>query len=221
MPLFLAILFLWLSASTAGAHVGFENHTEVRLFSNEMRIVVRTSLPFAWALLGERAPAMADEAGQAIARPILSEAAGGLFRVSAGGKPLSPLRTDCLFEVEKDVAFILSFEPPKQWPVVMEATFLPMLTSVDHGTLAVYDYTASRFSRDLEPLLRATLDSRNPSVSFSLQAPAATPAVIAPPASAVAAPPRRGRQWIGVSGLLLAVAAIGILVRRRWRSDDG
>ncbi|NQX01296.1 hypothetical protein HQ447_11620 [bacterium] len=210
------IMFGWLAVGTAGAHLGLENTTEVRIFSNEMRLIVRTSIPFAWALLRERAPASADEAGQAIARPLLIEAAPGLFTVTAGGELLTPLKTDCLFEVEKDVAFILTFERPRQWPVVLEARFLPLLTSVDTGTITVYDYTASRFSRDLEPLLRATLDTRNPSVSFRLPAAAVSPAVVATPN-----PPRpHGRAWIGICLLLSAVAAIGFLVWRRWRGID-
>lgn len=62
------LLFLLVSAE---AHLGNENNTEVRVYPDSMRVVVRTSVRFAWALLVENAPAMADEVGQGIARPQL------------------------------------------------------------------------------------------------------------------------------------------------------
>lgn len=216
---------LWVaSVCAAGAHTGFENNTEVRIFSNEMRIVFRTSHPFAWALLGEHAPPMADEAGQAVARPFLIEAARGLFKVTAGGIPLPMVRTDCFFEVENDVALVLCFERPRQWPVVMEAKFMNLLTSMDTGSITVYDYTASRFIRDLKPIVQATLDQRNSSISFSLETPAMKPE--AHPGPLVASDPEsekeggtHHREWLII--LVLAVGVTGHFVLRRWRCFKG
>lgn len=111
----LFILLLVLAAVIpVGAHLGNENNTEVRVYSDKLRVVLRTSIPFAWNVLGEGAPAVADEAGQVIAKPLLIAAAPGLISVTAGGKPLTASQVDCMFEVEKDVAFILNFERPTE-----------------------------------------------------------------------------------------------------------
>ncbi|OYV05186.1 MAG: hypothetical protein CFE26_12935, partial [Verrucomicrobiales bacterium VVV1] len=73
---------LLLTAGSASAHLGNENNTEVRVYSDRMQVVVRTSIPFAWTVLGERAPAVADETGRVVARPLLIAAAPGLFQVT-------------------------------------------------------------------------------------------------------------------------------------------
>ena len=83
-------MMLLMLGGVAHAHLGNENNTEVRIYADRMQVVTRTSIPFAWRLLGDRAPAAVDEAGKDAARPLLVNEAPGLFTVTAGGKPLSP-----------------------------------------------------------------------------------------------------------------------------------
>jgi hypothetical protein len=201
-------------SSTAGAHLGNENNTEIRVHADSMRLVLRTSIPFAWSLLGENAPAMADEAGQAAARPGLLAAAPALVTVTAAGKPMNPTQVDCVFEVPDDVAFIFHFKRPADWPVGVKMEFFDRLGSLETGTIAVFDYTASRFARDVEPFARKTLDRNHPLFSFTLvQPPVATAPVPPPPLRQPAA-----KRWI-VAALFLAVsvAGIGWLAVRRLR----
>ena len=215
-----SLLLVWVSVIAAEAHLGNENNTEVRVYSDTMRVVIRTSIPFAWSLLGDGAPAMADEAGQAVGRPRLIEAAPGLITVTAGGKPMIPHKVDCVFEVEKDVAFVLNFERPVEWPVVVEARFFGRLSSLDTGTIRVFDYTASRFSRDLEPIANAVIDQLRPSLSFTLAAaasPQPAPAAVAATPAAVGNPAGVSRKTVGISFLLLAAGLIGFLAIRRLR----
>lgn len=208
------LVVLLLLLVPAEAHLGNENNTEVRIYSDSMRVVIRTSVRFAWTLLGENAPALADEAGQAIVRPQLIAAAPELISVTAGGKALVPTQVDCVFEVEKDVAFVLNFDRPAAWPVVVVAKFFDRFSSLDTGTIRVFDYTASRFSRDLEPIAQAVIDPRSPSLSFSL---AAAVSPIASPASIVKPTPRVSMEFLGISFLLLAAGLIGFLTHRRLR----
>ena len=210
--LFMLLLVL-ASVIPVGAHLGNENNTEIRIFSDRMRVVIRTSIPFAWTLLGNQAPPMADEAGQASAKPRLISAAPGLIRVTSGGKPLEPTETDCIFEVGNDVAFILNFNRPGQWPVVVEATYFDRFTSLDTGMISVFDYTASRFTRDLKPIAEKVISQGDPSLSFSLTIPAAAERETAsPPAPAPVLPPNppqpRRIIWLivlaGLAGVWIA-----------------
>ena len=209
---YLVVLLLLLVP--AKAHLGNENNTEVRIYSDSMRVVIRTSTLFAWTLLGENAPAMADDADQAIVRPRLIAAAPELITVTAAGKLLVPTKVDCVFEVEKDVAFVLNFERPTEWPVVVVANFFDRFSSLDTGTISVFDYTASRFSRDLEPIAQAVIDQRSPSLSFSLGA-AVSPA--AAPIAGVKPTTEFSMKLLGISLLLLAAGLIGFLTHRLLR----
>lgn len=218
----ISLLLVWVSVIAAEAHLGNENNTEVRVYSDTMRVVIRTSIPFAWNLLGDGAPAMADEAGQAIVRPRLIAAAPGLITVTAGGKPMIPRKVDCVFEVEKDVAFVLNFDRPAAWPVVVEARFFDRLTSLDSGTIRVFDHTASRFTRDLEPVAGGVIGQRAPSLSFTLGAadrPAPTREAVPPTPAAVARPTAGiSKKVLAVVISLLAAGWVGFLTCRRWRS---
>jgi hypothetical protein len=215
------LLLILVPVLAAEGHVGNENNTEVRVYADSMRVVMRTSIRFAWTLLGERAPAMADEAGQAIARPMLTAVTPNLISVTAGGKPLSPIQVDCVFEVEKDVAFILNFERPAAWPVVVEARFFDRFSSLDTGTISVFDYTASRFCRDLEPIAKGTIDQRTPALSFALAAvvkPAPAPEAVAPIQASAATPVAGTSRKILATIVSLSLAGlVGFLACRRWR----
>jgi hypothetical protein len=213
MRVFIAAVILLGSIRTAEAHVGNENNTEIRVYADSMRMVLRTSIPLAWSLLGGNAPAMADEAGQAVAKPLLIAAAPALVTVTAGGIPMVPTQVDCQFEVQNDVAFILNFKRPAAWPVEVKMEFFQRLGNLETGTVAVFDYTASRFLRDVEPLAQKVLDRNNPSLSFNL----APPPVVAA-AKQVAPPPQEpvGTRQIMVLLLLLAgTGGVGFLAYRR------
>jgi hypothetical protein len=210
----LLTIFILASAVPANAHLGNENNTEIRVFADSMRIILRTSIPFAWSLLGADAPPMADEAGQAVAKPLLIAAAPGLITVTAGGNPLTPAQTDCMFEVQDDVAFIYNFKRPVDWPVVVKIEFFTRLGNLETGTIAAYDYSASRFARDVEPLARKTIDRDSPSLSFTLVPPpvAATPQ---PQPTPTPRPPGGSWKIAGILFLLTGVATVAGLVFRR------
>lgn len=214
MRVFFSAVILWVSISTAGGHIGNENNTEIRVYADSMRVVLRTSLPFAWMQLGGNAPAMADEAGQAVAKPLLTAAAPDLLTITAGGKPMSPTLVDCLFEVQNDVAFILNFKRPDEWPVVVRMEFFNRLANLDAGTISVFDYTASRFARDVEPLAQKMVDQDDPSLSFTLGvAPvAAEPETLTPPRRQ----PTGNKRHIVISFLLVGMAGVAALVF--WKS---
>jgi hypothetical protein len=186
--LFPALLLL--SGGLAHAHGGYETETEVRIYPDRMRIVTRASLPFAWRILGDNAPDAADEAGQAAAKPLLAKMAATLFKITAGGKPLSPTKADCVFEksdLHDDAAFVLEFARPTASPVAVRATFFPLLGELDTGIIAVFDQTAAPFQRDIEPLLDKSISRQSPGIGFDLggpkeASPEATPSPTALPA---------------------------------------
>lgn len=223
--LLVILLLLLVSPFSARAHVGKENDTEVRVFSNGMRMVVRTSMSFAWNLLGERAPMMADEAGQAVARPMLIAKAPELVSVRAGGKPVTPSQADCAFEVDRGVAFILTFERPAEWPVEVEAHFFNGPNSLEMGSIRVFDYSASPFGRDFEPIAEKAISGGDPVLVFSLgenRAPAPEKLAVAPvpalPAAAVGNSAVKGKVVGALVVLICSAVGVGILVRRRLGS---
>lgn len=207
-----------LTGGLAHAHGGYENETEVQLYPDRMRIVTRTSIPFAWKILGDRAPATADEAGKATAKPLLAAAAASLFEVTAGGKPLTPAKTDCVFELHDlhdHAAFVLYFAPPATSPVTVKATFFPLLGELDNGTVSVFDHTTDPLRRDIEPLVKKAFSLQSPSVTFDLglpkEAAPATPPAPAPaptPAAPVAAAPTRPFPLPIAVAIALLLAAI-------------
>ena len=96
--------------------------------------------------------------------------------------------------------------------------------SLDTGTIHAFDYTASRFSRDLEPIAKGVIDQRSPSLSFTLAAAGlgAGPKAVAPTPAAAAAPTAgTSRKTLGISILLVAAGVIGFLAVRRWRGIGG
>jgi hypothetical protein len=215
MRVFLAAVVPWFLAGNAIAHIGNENSTEVRVHADSMRVVLRTSIPFAWSLLGENAPAMADEAGQAVALPQLIAAAPSLLIVTAAGNPMTPTFVNCMFELQEDVAFIYNFKRPTEWPVEVKIGFFNRLGDLDTGTIAVFDYMASRFARDVEPLAQKSVDRNNPSLSFTLVSPPVAAAPAPPPQPAPPGKSLEFRQIMVVSFLLIGLAGVGLLAYRR------
>ena len=178
---------------TASGHTGFENQTEARIYQDRMEMVVRTSFALAWKILGERAPAAADEAGQAIARPLLVAEAAGLFDVTAGGVALMPTAKDCIFELNRDVAFKLTYERPAKWPLVLKARFFNLLGPLDSGSVSVFDQTAAPYQRDIEPFAGKVIQAGDPSLSVTPGPAAVAENPAAPPA---AEPPSFGRFFL-------------------------
>lgn len=150
------------------AHLGHDNRVDVRVFKDRMRLVFRTSLPYAWSVLGDRAPVMADDAGKAVAAPLLAAVSPSLFTVMQGGEAMTPVKADGLFEPDDHVAFVLNFKRPDHWPVTVEANFFPPDEQLDATTIAVFDQTTSPFATDRVPVLNQAIEVRNPVVSFSL-----------------------------------------------------
>lgn len=127
---------------------------------------------------------------------------------------MDPTQVDCVFEVPNDVAFIYNFKRPAAWPVEVKMEFFDRLSSLETGTIAVFDYTASRFARDVEPFARKTLDRNHPSFSFA----PVQPPVAATPAPSQAPQQPAAKRWIAAALFLtISVAGIGWLGVRRLR----
>ncbi|RYD17114.1 MAG: hypothetical protein EOP88_28285 [Verrucomicrobiaceae bacterium] len=127
-----------------------------------------------------------------------------------------PTRTDCVFELHDDVAFILVFPRPATWPVTIKAGFVPLLGEMDRGTASLYDHTNAGYKRDMEPLVVRSISRRHPTASFSLE----TPALEKTSATAPAVEKARRRVWlipviIGVMALLLP------RIFRKWNQQPG
>jgi hydrogenase/urease accessory protein HupE len=182
------LLVVSLLAGKAAAHTGFENTTEIRVFPDRMRMVVRISYAFAWKMLGERAPATMDAAGQALAQPLLLERASGFFDLSAGGVPLAHKTSKCLFELNDDVAFVLTYDRPKAWPLVAEARFFHLLGSLDSGTISVFDESTGRPDADIEPVAGKVLFSNDTVFSYAPAAVNPVAGEVVPPAPALERP---------------------------------
>jgi len=210
-----------LTGGLAHAHGGYENETEVQLYPDRMRIVTRTSIPFAWKILGDRAPATADEAGQATAKPLLAAAAASLFEVTAGGQKITPTKTDCVFEIHDlhdHAAFVLYFPPPTASPITVKATFFPLLGELDNGTVSVFDHTADPLRRDIEPLQKKALSLQSPAITFDLGPPKeASPAPPAAPLPAPAPPTPVATTPARPFPLPIIVAIAFLIVGVIWR----
>lgn len=201
------------------AHSGHGSDVQVRVFDDAMRVVIRTSIPLAWARLGSQAPAMADDAGRAAAVPLLVAAASEMISVTAGGKPVLPLETKSVFEIDDHVAFVLVFARPSEWPVELNARFVNTLDDLDTGTITVYDHSGARFARDLEPLARKSVDASDPRLAFSLtprERAMAPTAELTPPASAVPDPPTHSNFGFR-AGVALLIVLTGAIVCVFWR----
>jgi hydrogenase/urease accessory protein HupE len=162
----ISLLLFLASGGFASAHTGFENETEVRLFSDRMEVNVRTTYAFAWKLLGSRAPAGIDDDGQGIAGPLLAAKAPNLFETTSGGEPLPHRSADCVFELDQHVVFLLTYDRPPKWPLVMRANFFDSLDPLSTGTLKLFDQTDAPYQRDTEPLAGRILYQSSPVFSF-------------------------------------------------------
>lgn len=154
----LFVLFVVQTWTTAWAHDGLENETEIRVRKDRIDITLRTSMLFAWKLLGDKAPAGAGQASQEVARPLLREKAGNLISLTVGGEVLKPRRADCVFELDEHAAFLLVFDmPPGEPEIRFRAAFFELLGGVDEGAFRLVDLTRDATTRDAEPLARKRL----------------------------------------------------------------
>ncbi len=175
-----------------------------------MRLVFRTSLPFAWTLLGDKAPLMADEAGRAVVVPLLENAAPSLFAVSQDGELMIPLKVEAMFEPDDHFAFVLNFQRPVKWPVLVKASPAAIADQLDATTIAVFDLTASPFARDIEPILKQEMRRERPSISFDLTGKTSAPASVAGETVPVLEPSRRRSLGWLVSSAIATVLVLGV-----------
>ncbi len=162
------IVTLFCATGALSAHNGFESSTEVRVFSNRMQVVVRTSYALAWRILGDQAPAGYGEAAQTLAKPLLEAAAPDLLEITTAGTVMKPGAARCQFELNKDVALVLTYERPPQWPMVVKVRFLTLLGSLDSGTISVFDQSDGNLSGDVEPAAGKVLFASDSSLSVDL-----------------------------------------------------
>ena len=149
------------------AHDGLETETEIRVRKDRIEITVRSSLVFAWKLLGEKAPADTGEASLGKAREELKKDAGKLVEMTAAGTPLKPRSVDCLFELEQHAAFLYVFEtPPGNPEIAFKACFLKTVSDMEEGTFRLIDLTRDPRRRDVEPLARKRLHRVDDSFTF-------------------------------------------------------
>lgn len=211
----LSFLLLFLAAGSAQAHLGYENETEVRIHADRMRVVARTSYKFAATILGDRAPAAFDAEGQQAVKPLLVEVAPGLFDFTAGGVAMKATSSDCVFEPHDRVAFVLSYERPKAWPLLITARFFPRLASLESGSIQVFDQTDKPFGREVQPIASKRISADSPSLRLdSLDGRVAS---IPPPVAPVAQEAKMPSSWTA----WWPIALIPLLLPLgywRWRS---
>ena len=159
-----------LMTGTCRAHDGLETETEIRVRKDRIEITVRSSLVFAWKLLGERAPSDTSEASLEKARAELKKDAGKLVEMTAAGTPLKPRSVDCLFELEQHAAFLYVFEtPPGNPEIAFKACFLKTVSDMEEGTFRLIDLTRDPRRRDVEPLASKRLQRVDDSFAFVIK----------------------------------------------------
>lgn len=184
---------LFLAGNTSAlAHDGLENETEVRVLKDRIEVTVRSSLLFAWKLLGKDAPRDAGEASREKAKPRLKELAAGLVGMTSAGNTLKLRSADCVFELDEHAAFMLVYEMPAGSPEIQfKAAFFKILGGLEEGSFRLLDLTLDPLKRDAEPLARKRLHRADDSFAFACTAQGvrvgvAKPAPASPPAKAPA-----------------------------------
>lgn len=163
----LVLLLALLPCSVSRAHDGLENETEIRVRKDRVEVTLRSSLVFAWKLLGEKAPPDLSEASLEKARAALKESAKDLIEMTSGTSPLKLRSFDCVFELEQHVAFTYVFEPPAGNPEIrFKARFLKSMGELEEGTFRLIDLTRDPRRRDVEPLARKRLHRVDDSFAF-------------------------------------------------------
>jgi len=167
-------------AGSVHAHTGYENETDVRIFTDRMEVNLRATLGFAWKVLGKRAPSDADEAGQQTANPIMKEMAPGLFEVTANGNVMDAKSATCMFEVDQHVFCRLVFERPHSWPLVLKANYFDLFDPLTYGTVRIFDQTDAPYSHEIESVAEGKIFRSNPTFTYDPTPPAQVPEVVTP-----------------------------------------
>lgn len=152
----------------ASAHVGLDNSTEIRVFPDKMVVTVRMTPVLSWMILGDQAPDSDDDAAKEATRPLLIREAERLMEVTSGGAAWPLKGRDVVFEEEGDVAFLLEYDRPRQWPVKVRASFFRVLGELDSGTMEAYDQTSEASGEDPDPVAQKVIVTEDPGLSFSL-----------------------------------------------------
>ena len=156
-----------LMAGICRAHDGLENETEIRVRKDRIEVTLRSSLVFAWKLLGEEAPPDVGEASLEKARAALKESGKDLIEMTSGSSPLKLRSLDCQFELEQHVAFTFVFDVPAGNPEIrFKARFLKHMGELEEGTFRLIDLTRDPRRRDVEPLARKRLHRVDDSFAF-------------------------------------------------------
>lgn len=164
---FIALVSL-LVITSLSAHDGLENETEVRVHKDRIEVTVRSSLLFAWKLLGKDAPADTSAASLEKARPKLVKIAPDLVALASHDQPLKLRSAECVFELEEHAAFVLVYEIPSGSPTIgFKASFFKTLGGLEEGTFRLVDLTRDPLSRDVEPLARKRLHRADDSFNFT------------------------------------------------------
>jgi hypothetical protein len=223
---FLRVLILWIGLQgLAEAHLGFENDAEVRLYQEQMRLVIRTSPSFATLLLEGIGSQMNDPAGREAAEHLLAGKANELFTVTAAGVSLEPTSAECKIEPHDDVAFVVNYPRPPEGAVEFRANYFDRLTNLDTGTITVFDQGRSKFRQEVEPLARKILNANDSTLRVELRSK---------PLAKVEGQPLRvasyDREKIETSPVsrqlyltssLLASSLVAALIYYRWKRANG
>jgi hydrogenase/urease accessory protein HupE len=166
------ILLLILLPSSAFGHNPMTSWAIARFSPDRMELEVEMSAESAWALLGEPATTPPDVAS---AIPRLKALGPSLYKVSAGGVELSPVRTDVELREEDGVAFLLTYAPPAAGPLRFDAAFLRKLSGDHRSTLTFKDEADRVLRTELLTTNSATVDTPfPPGAGTSPAAPQAT-----------------------------------------------
>ncbi len=129
----ICLLVLLLLAACAGrvlAHNPMTSWAVARLHADRIELEVELSAESAWALAGGASDSPPDVAS---ALPRLKGLAPSLYKISSGGRELTPSSADVELREEDGVGFLLVYPRPADGPLRFDAAFLKKLPA-DHRT---------------------------------------------------------------------------------------
>ena len=203
---FFLLLFL-AGAGPVSAHAGYESESDVRIYADRMELNIRTTLGFAWKILGDRAPADAGASGQAIAGPLVEKMAPEWFEVDSGGKQMVPKSVHCMFEVDQHVFIQVIYDRPPTWPLVLRAHFFDFFDPLTFSTIRVFDQSADPYNREIKPSVEERIHRAKPVFTYDPN-PSVEMADSVPPVSDQIPEKPKPQEFrgYGVAALLLILA---------------